>query len=230
MSNNENPTGGNRQVPVETYKCSQCNFYTNHEYYLQQHSLTHGLQALMEHYKRNTQSYEPNTQPQSYVKMQNIPETVPLTSKALQCVQCNFETDQEAFYKQHILTHNTQFSVSPYRGPIQGFESLEENYNKPHNLDHNIPSTESLSSRIFDSGSEMNVKPLEVGTQNTNSFVEAILIKGPDIDTTPLELFRCSVNYCTFETHDENYWKQHSLTHDLQTPCPEMFRYNMLMC
>lgn len=54
MCDNECPTGGHRQVPVETFKCSQCNFYTNHEYYLQQHNLSHGLQALMEHHKKNT--------------------------------------------------------------------------------------------------------------------------------------------------------------------------------
>lgn len=117
MSNSVNPSD-NRQVPVETYKCSQCNFYTNHEYYLEQHNLTHSLQSIMEHHKHNP-PYNPNGQEQSYIKGSPILEAVELSAKPF------FKTDQETFCKDHSSSPTTEYCNNQY----STFKILNHEYN-----------------------------------------------------------------------------------------------------
>ncbi|XP_030767650.1 zinc finger protein 845-like [Sitophilus oryzae] len=222
MSDNENSRTPNHQVPVETYKCSQCNFYTNHEYYLQQHSLTHSLQNLVEQYKRNQSNYDTDNQIQSYLRPHNISHSIQMPVKYFQCLQCNFETNQETYYKEHILIHETQPSINGYRISTQrNFDEEQESYIKP-NIS-NVLSIDNFSSNYVKQ-EQRNVKPHNL-TQSTQVF-ENCFLKQPDLDTEPLENFRClnSNSNCTSETQEEFDFKQHSLSDDLQIPCPEVFK------
>lgn len=120
MSNSVNTPSDNRQVPVETYKCSQCNFYTNHEYYLEQHNLTHSLQSIMEHQHKHNLPYNPNGQGQSYIKGSPTLEAVELSTKPF------FKTDQETFCKDHSSSSpTTEYCSNQYAT----FKTLNHEYN-----------------------------------------------------------------------------------------------------
>ncbi|KAL1512768.1 hypothetical protein ABEB36_002300 [Hypothenemus hampei] len=191
MSTNENPPGEAHQTPVETFKCSQCNFYTNHEYYLHQHNFTHGLQALMAHHKRNSQQFDdlPHQQ-ESSVKIQEPLEPNIMLGKLLQCLYCAFETDQEEFYKQHLLTHSTHLALNSYGL----YKVAEQGFND------NFPST-------------ANVSPQNSSPEKSCEF-DSISIKEQDMSTA-LESFRCSIDCCTYETENENAFRKHSLSHEI---------------
>ncbi|KAH1014838.1 zinc finger protein Xfin [Dendroctonus ponderosae] len=208
MSDNECPTDGHRQLPVETYKCSQCNFYTNHEYYLQQHNLTHGLQALMEHHKKNTQEYIPQSHQEPYIKIQAM------ASKVFHCLQCTYQTDQEALYKQHVLSHSTQFAVGSYP-PIQAYIGTEDNYMKPH-TGLMLPASEPFAPQPYECSQETDAKQ-----HNTDGF-DSASIKGSGLNTPTTEFFKCPTSFCTYETQNEQNWKQHNVSHD--QACSEVFK------
>ncbi|KAF7281527.1 hypothetical protein GWI33_004563 [Rhynchophorus ferrugineus] len=215
MSNNENATGINRQIPVETYKCTQCNFYTNHEFYLQQHNLKHSLQILMEQYRKNECNYDNDSQVPSYVKSHSL-----VPGKEFQCVQCNFCTTQELYYKQHLSSHNDQTMTDTYRVvPQRGFDEEDPYIKSSLNT---MSSIEMYGARDFVREQQSSLKPHDL-TQSTQTY-DATFLRQSDLSTATLDPSKCIVFSCNLPVSEENTFKQNNLCSELQTPCPEMFR------
>ncbi|XP_066142359.1 zinc finger protein 64-like [Euwallacea fornicatus] len=208
MSHNANSTC---ESPVETYKCSQCNFYTNHEYYLEQHNLTHGLQNIIEQQKQNLQFNPPG---QAFIKIQSQMENQMENHimgeqllKPFDCGECGFKTDHEQFYRQHLLSHNSHYNLAyaSYKH-VGDFNS----YGKPE-----INSTtDLLNARIDPSGIELALKAHD----SHNSF-KSVLIKRQSV----CEMFKCAVELCTYETSSVDDLKEHGLIHGTQS-CSDVFR------
>ncbi|XP_050301124.1 zinc finger protein 808-like isoform X2 [Anthonomus grandis grandis] len=162
------------------------------------------LQILVEHQKRNTPSYDH----QAYRKPQNssIKDSIPII---MQCSQCNFETDMESCYKEHLSTH-TQFSINAYR---EGFDINEDSYSKLY---------------ILGQADHFNSKAETFDRQHVNS-IRAQDLTIPTIPILNVAVLKCPVNYCTFETTDSEMWGQHKLTHNIQIGAPDLLKCSECM-